>query len=144
MGFQALGRDELRRRYEHACSAHAQDAAFQKPAFLSHSLESLLQVNEYLESAGAILYPPFSVLVQIRPESYSYVYAWRLQQEHQLIAARGTGMSDQQVEEFVTRYMPGYELWAESAEGEVGSLWRGKSIVLRYGKGREVVSVEKA
>ncbi|KAJ9101505.1 hypothetical protein QFC19_005158 [Naganishia cerealis] len=145
MGFQALGRDELIRRYEQARSVYArQDSVLEKPAFLSHSLESLLQVDEYLDSAGAILYPPFSLLIRIRPESYSYVYAWRKQQEHQLIAARGSGMTDQQVEEFVMRYMPGYELWAGNTDGEVGSLWTGKSLVLWYDKGREVVSVDKA
>jgi pantothenate kinase-related protein Tda10 len=147
MGFQALRREELIQRYEEARSIHVQHPASTPPTFLSHSLQSLIQVNEYLLTASDILYPPFSLLVQIRPESYAYVYAWRLQQERQLIATRGTGMSDAQVEEFVRRYMPGYELWAHVGGNTDGqnetSLWSGKSLVLWFGKERELVSVER-
>ncbi|KAJ9093837.1 hypothetical protein QFC21_006208 [Naganishia friedmannii] len=144
MGFQALAQDELCRKYEQARSSLARDPSSPAPTFLSYSLESVQRVNEYLLAASEILYPPFSLLVQICPESYAYVYAWRLQQEHQLIAARGTGMTDAQVGEFVRRYMPGYELWAEegTAGEKAGSLWSGKSLVLRYGREREVVSVD--
>lgn len=146
MGFQALGRDELCRKYEQVRLLHTRGQISPPPAFLSHTLESLIQVNEYLLATSEILYPPFSLLIQIRPESYSYVYAWRLQQEHQLIATRGTGMSDAQVEEFVARYMPGYELWTGECmqKEQAGSMWKGKSLVLRYGREREIVSIDRA
>ncbi|KAJ9114067.1 hypothetical protein QFC22_005887 [Naganishia vaughanmartiniae] len=146
MGFQPLGRDELCRQYEQARS----DTTSAPPAFLAHSLDSLMEVNDYLGATSAVLYPPFSLLIQIRPESYSYVHAWRLQQEHQLIAARGTGMTDAQVEEFVTRYMPGYELWASGAGADVAEegeackgMWSGKSLVMWFGKERQVVLVDR-
>jgi pantothenate kinase-related protein Tda10 len=41
------------------------------------------------------------VLVHIDAEDIAYVYQWRLQQEHALIAAKGQGMSDDSVREFV-------------------------------------------
>lgn len=148
MGFQPLGKAEVCRRYDQALLACTQPGAT-KPVFLSHSLESILQVNEYLKSASTVLCPPFTVLIRIRPESYSYVYDWRRQQEHQLIAAKGTGMTDGEVDEFVARYMPGYELWAEATDtntnkggGEVELGWKGNVLTLLYGKDREVMSVE--
>ena len=143
MGFQPLGRDLITRRYQQASSSReTSDPDHLVPAFLSHSLQSLLQVDEYLAAASKVLYPPFSLLIQIRPESYTYVYDWRRQQEHHMIAARGTGMSDEEVDAFVGRYMPGYELWSECTEGEMGSRWKGNSLTLMYGKNREVLSVE--
>lgn len=42
------------------------------------------------------------------------VYQWRLQQEHQLISNRGTGMTDEQVLFFVDRYYPSYKLYYDS------------------------------
>lgn len=144
MGFQPLGRAALTTLYERAQSVQESESstAATRPTFLSHSLESLLQVDAYLEAASEILYPPFSILVQIRPESYSYVYEWRRQQEHQMIASKGTGMTDSEVDDFVSRYMPGYELWAGSVEPDEGSRWRGSSLVLRYGKQRQVISAQ--
>lgn len=134
MGFQPLGPDELARRYTSALD----DQASTRLAFLDHSLESLLQVDNYLSTFSKTLYPPFQILIQIRPESYDYVYTWRKEQEHAMIAVRGQGMTDEQVEAFVRRYMPGYELWSD-----VGDAWKGRSLVLWYGRGREVVKVER-
>jgi D-glycerate 3-kinase len=136
MGFQPLGEDNLTRRYQAALSSQeSTHPNHLKPAFLSHSLQSLLHVDDYLSAASKILYPSFSLLIQIRPESYTYVYDWRRQQEHHMIATRGTGMSDAEVDAFVGRYMPGYELWS-------GSRWKGNSLTLMYGKDREVLAVE--
>lgn len=134
MGFQPLGPTELTRRYTHALSTHT----FLRPAFLDHSLESLIQIDSYLSTAAQTLYPPFQVLIQIRPGSYDYVYEWRKEQEHAMVALRGAGMTDEQVEAFVRRYMPGYELWSG-----VGDAWRGRSLVLWFGRGRDVVNVER-
>jgi pantothenate kinase-related protein Tda10 len=134
MGFQPIGATELTRRYNDALSSHASP----RPVFLDHSLESLIQVDSYLSTAAQTLYPPFQVLIQIRPESYDYVYEWREEQEHAMIARRGAGMTDEQVEAFVRRYMPGYELWSD-----VGDAWRGRSLVLWFGRGRDVVKTER-
>lgn len=39
------------------------------------------------------------------------VYHWRLQQEHNTIKLHGTGMTDEEVANFVDRYMPCYKLY---------------------------------
>lgn len=145
MGFEPLSTQELFRRYELACqSALAEDQSDFSllPSILSHSLESLTQVNEYLVAASKTLYSPFSLMIQIRPASYAHVYAWRIQQEKALVAQGRGGMDDEQVRHFVARYMPGYELWGGQVQGK--GLWEGKRLVLSIGADREVVSVERA
>lgn len=39
------------------------------------------------------------------------VYAWRKEQEHETILKNGSGLTDLQVEKFVDRYMPCYEVY---------------------------------
>ena len=55
----------------------------------------------------------------------NHVYAWRLQAEQAMAAAGRPGMSDAQVADFVSRYMPAYRaylpgLYAAAAEGGGG------------------------
>eukprot|EP01031_Cornospumella_fuschlensis_P038602 gene38602-46929_t len=40
-----------------------------------------------------------------------YVYEWRLEAEHKMMKQTGKGMSDSQVRDFVSRFMPAYELY---------------------------------
>jgi D-glycerate 3-kinase len=79
-------------------------------ALSDHSLKHVMQVNELLGQYHEI-WDLFDVLVHLDAEDLHYVYEWRLQQEHQLIASRGRGMSDEAVKAFVDGYMPAYELY---------------------------------
>ncbi|KAI9092912.1 P-loop containing nucleoside triphosphate hydrolase protein [Phlyctochytrium arcticum] len=48
-------------------------------------------------------------IVQILPKDISFVYQWRLQQEHSMKAKNGgKGMSDKEISAFVDRFMPLY------------------------------------
>ena len=106
MGFAALSEEELRQRYESKTSLS--DTSY----FLDQPLSSLITLNSYLSDFSSQVYPPFSTIVQIEPDSYRYVFAWRLEQERNMKKANGgKGMTDEQVQAFVERYMPGYELW---------------------------------
>lgn len=78
----------------------------------NHSLEHVLKVNDSLYDYQRI-WDKFDTLIQIEAQHLDYVYKWRLQQEHALIADRGTGMTDDQVREFVDGYMPAYELYLD-------------------------------
>lgn len=84
IGFQPLDEDEHSQRYTDSLAKKASPS----PAELDHSVESLFQINTYLSTVAQTLYPPFRILIQIRPESYDYVYAWRKEQEHAMIALR--------------------------------------------------------
>jgi D-glycerate 3-kinase len=75
-------------------------------------LEDVLYVNKLLIDYERI-WDKFDSLVQLDAQDLAFVYDWRLQQEHQLIHERGSGMTDLQVREFVDGYMPAYELYLE-------------------------------
>lgn len=53
----------------------------------------------------------FDLFVCIKTTNINNVYKWRLEQEHELIKIKGTGMSDIEVGNFVARYMPIYYLY---------------------------------
>ena len=136
MGFAALAEDELRER--HNSKKSLSDTSY----FLEQPLSSLITLNNYLSDFSAQVYPPFGTIVQIEPESYNYVFSWRLEQEHNMKKANGgKGMTDDQVHAFVERYMPGYELWKEGVWSRERP-WAGKGLRLWYGKDREVIKVE--
>lgn len=101
-----------------------------------HPDSSIYQINDNLAAFAQQVHANFDVHVAVRPESYDYVYAWRLEQEHNMKRANGgKGMSDAEVEAFVDRYMPCYELYgAQNVDRP--------SLVLQYGREREVVAVE--
>lgn len=78
-----------------------------------------------------------------------YVYEWRKEQEEKLRRERGSGMTDEQVKEFVDGYYPAYELFLDRVrEGvfkgrEEGEGWKGKQLRLVVGRDRKVLEVEK-
>jgi len=76
--------------------------------------------------------------VHIDAEDINYVYDWRLQQEHELKAKKGSGMSDDAVRRFVDAYMPGYELYIEALRNGVHED-EGRQLRMVIGKDRKVV-----
>ncbi|GAA5980661.1 hypothetical protein JCM11641_000167 [Rhodosporidiobolus odoratus] len=111
------------------------------PFFLQHSLQDLQQVERFLEDYDK-LWKEVDIVVQIRPEKMGYVWEWRLEQEHNMKAKNGgIGMTDDQVKQFISRYMPGYELWLQGLSS-TSSSWVGKGLRVVVGKDRGVVKVE--
>ncbi|WVQ77976.1 hypothetical protein IAT38_000057 [Cryptococcus sp. DSM 104549] len=138
MGFAPLSESELKAAYANPKPA---SPATSKTYFPNHPLSSLSTLNFYLTDFASAVYPFFSSFIQVEPVSYDYVFAWRLEQERAMKAKNGgKGMSDEQVEKFVERYMPGYELWKEGIWKE-GAPWSGKGLRLKYGEGREIIEV---
>lgn len=102
-----------------------------------HPLNTIEQINQNLAIFAGEINHRFDTHISIFPESYDYVYKWRLQQEHHMKSGNGgKGMTDEEVEKFVDRYMPAYELY-KGTDGRCGGL----RIV--FGKDREVLSVEE-
>ncbi|KLT40440.1 DUF1900-domain-containing protein [Cutaneotrichosporon oleaginosum] len=110
--------------------------------FPKYGSQELHELNTYLAAFAEAVYPFFSAVVQIEPDSYEHVFRWRLQQEHEMKDEKGEGMSDEAVHAFVERYMPSYELWAGGVL-DAGAPWAGNVLRLRYGKDREVTGVEE-
>lgn len=53
----------------------------------------------------------FEIFITLKTNNVNNVYTWRLQQEHDTISKNGSGMTDEQVTQFVNRYMPVYVLY---------------------------------
>lgn len=115
------------------------------PGTLSqHALEHLQYVNEKLEGYSQI-WNRLDALVWLNAQDISFVYAWRLQQEHAMKAALGRGMTDEQVKNFVDGYMPAYELYIDGLmHGELFIGKKGRKILrLDYDHDRKVVNVQE-
>ncbi|KAK7691750.1 hypothetical protein QCA50_005151 [Cerrena zonata] len=93
--------------------------------------------------------------LQIKPDEdhpYVHIYKWRLQQEHNMKAKNGgRGMTDEQVEAFIDRYIPGYVFFGDGVtQGELGEdgsrrppPWIGKGLCIQIDENRDVVDVSK-
>lgn len=92
-------------------------------------------INELLRKYEK-LWEIFDKFIYIATDSLLNVYTWRLEQEKNLISAKGTGMTDQQVEAFVDRYYPLYKLYyGQMIEN---GLVKGGNLRLSIGVDREV------
>ncbi|KAF2642391.1 D-glycerate 3-kinase-like protein [Massarina eburnea CBS 473.64] len=110
VGFQPLARSDVEEKHKLAIAGKL---PVNTPA--QHKLEHLLEVNESLERYCEAFMGPqhFDFMIHIDTNDLKNVYKWRLEQEHKLIAAKGTGMKDEEVKAFIDGYMPGYELYLE-------------------------------
>jgi D-glycerate 3-kinase len=133
VGFQAISPSEVAEKQ--ASSGH--------PGTLSkHALEHLQFINEKLGGYSQI-WNRLDALIWLNAKDISFVYAWRLQQEHAMIAKLGRGMTDAQVKNFVDGYMPAYELYIDGLKR--GDLFKGKGrriLRIDYDMNREIVGVQ--
>lgn len=130
----------------------AQDSSAKYSGRLGHnSLESVSTINTALKEYDEIT-SQFDGLIHIDAEDPLYVYEWRLEQEHNLIKAKGSGMSDDEVKNFVDGYYPSYELYVDGLregvfktlkkDGEVDDP-EGRQLRLVVGKDRKVKQVDR-
>lgn len=89
------------------------------PFYLAqHSLASVEMVNRSLEAYEASWYRYLDIFVHLSAPNLGAIFRWRAEQERQLWTERGTGMTEEQVKEFVSRFMPAYELYLERLNNE--------------------------
>ncbi|KAF8607303.1 P-loop containing nucleoside triphosphate hydrolase protein [Ceratobasidium sp. AG-I] len=140
-GFQPLSVDELERRYN---APNPGATKSEHPEyFRNHSLESLKHINEELKKYAELWYGHFTHFIEVVPENLHDVFEWRLQQEHAMkLKNGGIGMTDEQVQSFVARYMPGYELFLHTIENQTNP-WHGNGIKIVLSKQRAVVQTDK-
>ncbi|CAK7894933.1 probable ATP-dependent kinase Tda10p [[Candida] anglica] len=130
-GFQPLDEDQARVRY---LTSKATQSCLQK-----HKLYDVLDVNETLQSYKKI-WDMFDYFIYLDSD-YKNVYKWRLEQEHDLIAKSGSGMTDEQVVKFIDRYIPVYELYYDDM-CEKGCVTEGQNLRLVIGENRELLVVQ--
>ncbi|PWN92568.1 P-loop containing nucleoside triphosphate hydrolase protein [Acaromyces ingoldii] len=134
LGFLPIPPQELEKRY-------AGDIGARKQYFSAHQLASLSDINERLQ-AYTEWYGYLDAFVQLVPRDINDVFAWRLQAEHNMISSGKEGMTDQEVHDFVARYMPGYELFSSGVNGK-DTPWSGRGMALTIDANRDVLSVER-
>ncbi|KAJ2776519.1 hypothetical protein H4R18_005635 [Coemansia javaensis] len=88
-----------------------------------YSDASLAEVNANLRAYESALYPLIDAWVWLRVSDADVVFRWRKEQEDALAASGRPSLSDAQLEDFIARFMPGYEmaLPALDARGFVSS-----------------------
>lgn len=112
VGFRALPEDQVEAKYRESVSQQAEGRDGEATTLWQHALEDLLLVNSRLRDYDALT-DSLNAMVHIDATSTSFVYNWRLQQEAQMRAATGRGMTDAQVVRFVDGYYPAYELYTD-------------------------------
>ncbi|KAK4046872.1 hypothetical protein OIV83_005768 [Microbotryomycetes sp. JL201] len=146
-GFHSLPTDTLDQWYKEAqqdpvAFSQARKLDYQEPFFVQHSLDSLKEVNDMLGQYERDLWTRIDCFIEMRPVEMGYVWQWRLQQEHNMMAQNGgVGMTDEQVKDFIARYMPGYELFLDGIE-RADAPWHSKGLRLVIGQQREIVATE--
>jgi D-glycerate 3-kinase len=110
VGFQPLPAGAVEEKYK-----SAQDGKLPINTPAQHQLKHLLEVNDNLKRYCDEFMGPqhFDFFIHIDTNDLQNVYTWRLQQEHKMIEAKGSGMSDEQVRAFIDGYMPSYEIYLD-------------------------------
>jgi pantothenate kinase-related protein Tda10 len=83
-----------------------------------YTLSQLEQIDRNLNEYAS-WWEYLDATILLLPQSYNYVYEWRWEQECSLKRERGSdtvGMSAQETHNFVNKFMPCYELYAQTVE----------------------------
>lgn len=111
VGFRAWDEKTLREKWE---AAVRQKESGNYQGRLGHvKFEDVQTVNESLKQYDALT-DKLDALIHIDAQDLRFVYEWRQEQERTLRAAKGTGMTEEQVNHFVDGYYPSYELFTET------------------------------
>ncbi|KAJ5617530.1 hypothetical protein N7537_002644 [Penicillium hordei] len=149
VGFRAWDDQTLHAKWEAA--VHQKESG-EYDGRLGHvKFEDVKAVNDALKRYD-VLTNKLDALVHIDAENPHFVYEWRQQQELTLRAAKGTGMTEEQVKHFVDGYYPSYELFTETLRDGAfkptphnlsasSSDWQGRQLCLVVDHNRRVQKV---
>jgi D-glycerate 3-kinase len=138
VGFQPLSASAVEEKYKLAIAG---ELPINTPA--QHELKHLLEVNDNLKRyCDAFMGPRhFDFFVHLDTTDLRNVYTWRLQQEHKMIEAKGSGMSDDQVRAFIDGYMPSYELYLDGLRNGLFEE-KGRMVRVELNKSRGIERIE--
>lgn len=107
-----------------------------------NTLESVTTINSMLKIYDALV-EQLHLFVYLKAADLRYVYSWRLQQEADVRAKTGTGVTDEQVTKLVDGYLPAYELHSDALDRGLFRIMgfadpAGKQITLVVDENREV------
>ncbi|ANZ75008.1 BA75_03017T0 [Komagataella pastoris] len=107
------------------------------PGFVGIEREDVIFLNNELKRYLPV-WNTFDTQIVLKTNSVENVRTWRLEQEHKLIAEKGMGMTDEQVQAFIDRYMPAYYLYYEKLLN-INSICVGKTLKLDISLTRQVL-----
>ncbi|KAK9722485.1 hypothetical protein K7432_002639 [Basidiobolus ranarum] len=105
LGFKPLSEQDLKKAY-YASPDHSHVRKF--------DVQEIVTVNEYLRLWEKQIYPYLDVFIHIDTEDINFVYDWRWEQEEhlrRLVNNPDAGLTREEVQDFVDRFMPSYELY---------------------------------
>eukprot|EP01023_Acetabularia_acetabulum_P043948 TRINITY_DN4400_c0_g1_i4.p1 TRINITY_DN4400_c0_g1~~TRINITY_DN4400_c0_g1_i4.p1 ORF type:complete len:392 (-),score=58.34 TRINITY_DN4400_c0_g1_i4:191-1366(-) len=73
--------------------------------------QNLVPINEFLQKHVEFMDQYMDSWLVIKVQDPQHVFDWRLQAEHQMKAGGKPGMTDAQIEDFVSRFMPAYKAY---------------------------------
>lgn len=100
--------------------------------------EELKLVNKHLKDFDFV-YDRLDGLLVIEVADLSCVYEWRAQPEREAIAAGKPGLSEEEVEDFVSRFMPSYEQYTPRLYSSFHTVLPGKELHIKINKKRQPV-----
>ncbi|EME79825.1 uncharacterized protein MYCFIDRAFT_87978 [Pseudocercospora fijiensis CIRAD86] len=140
VGFRALSDAQVESKWQAAkAQAEKGDGSYKGRLGLL-KLEDVLFVNRRLREYDAFT-DRFGAFIHIDAEDTLYVYHWREEQEAAMRASKGTGMSQEQVINFVNGYYPCYELYTDVLRDGIFTGEKGKQLRLVVGRDRRVKEV---
>ena len=137
VGFRALPQEELQRKWQDAFKKRNSGTYQGRLAWIK--LEDVEFVNENLKRYDELT-NQLDAVIHLDAENPMFVYQWRIEQEVHLRKLKGSGMTDEQVVDFVNGYYPAYELFTDGLRtGVFGE--KGKQLRLTIGKDRKVKEI---
>ncbi|BDD58215.1 hypothetical protein MAP00_003512 [Monascus purpureus] len=154
VGFRALDNDSLRVLWEEAVrrresSSSSSSSTEKYTGRLGYvKFEDVKVINDALKEYD-VLTDALDAFIHIDADDLHYVYEWRQEQERSLRIAKGSGMSEEQVNQFVDGYYPSYELNTRTLREGVFKPprnathpdWQGRQLRLVVDKSRRVKNV---
>ncbi|KAI4232803.1 MAG: hypothetical protein L6R40_007295 [Gallowayella cf. fulva] len=139
LGFRALDDAHVTACWTHAANRCAQGSGYW--GRLGHNrLEDVHFINRALR-AYDVLTDQLDALIHLDAEDPRYAYGWRLEQEAQLRKDKGSGMTDEEVMNFVNGYYPSYELYTGQLRAGAFRSRKGAQLRLKIRKDRVVNEV---
>ena len=135
VGFRSLARAKLQDKWNDAVRQRKDGNYSGRLGW--NRLEDIEHVNECLIQYDSLT-DQLDGLIHLDAADPLFVYGWRLEQETQLRASVGKGMSDEQVNRFVDGYYPAYELYTEELRAGAVKHSEGRQLRLIIGQDRKV------
>lgn len=138
VGFRAASSAELERRWASAVKQREQGVYHGRLGY--NKRIDVEFVNEALKGYDDLT-DQLDALIHLDAADPLFVYQWRRQQENALRESKGSGMTDEQVTNFVDGYYPAYELFTDRLRAGALKGARGRQLRLVIGEDREVKDV---